>query len=236
MPLSRENDVRTLADLALAELREAIISGRLAPGTPIRLRQMVEELSMSGVPIREAMRFLEQKGLIDRVPHRGVVVAPMSAQDLEDTYRIRLELESMAVRGASAVITEADRERLLRLVGEYGKASTSGEQELAWDLHGKIHMSLYHLAGSKWLSLILPMLWDNSERYRRLAMPRRGTPEERIEEHRVLVETCATGDPDAAEKELRAHLSRTLEAAIALLREEEAAATRPRPESPGGPR
>ncbi|HSJ83842.1 MAG TPA: GntR family transcriptional regulator [Acidimicrobiia bacterium] len=220
MALRPSDGARTLADVALAELREAIVSGEIPPGTPIRLQEYVDRLRMSTVPIREALRFLEQKGLIERTPHRGVYVSAMSARDLDDTYRIRLDLESRAVRLAAESMTEADGKRILGLVEDYAKASLAGDP-VARDIHGDIHMSLYELSGSKWLLLLLPMLWDNSERYRRLSLPLRGTPEQRIEEHRQIVEACAAGDPDRAEALLRSHLSNSFEAAIAALREEE---------------
>jgi DNA-binding GntR family transcriptional regulator len=224
MALKPGEGARTLADVALAELREAIVSGEIPPGTPIRLQEYVDRLQMSSVPIREALRFLEQKGLIERSPHRGVFVSPMSALDLDDTYRIRLDLESRAVRLATERMTDQDRTRITEMVDKYAKASLAGDP-IARDLHGDIHMSLYELSGSKWLLLLLPMLWDNSERYRRLSLPLRGSPEQRIEEHRHIVEAVAAGDPDRAEELLRTHLSNSFEAAIAALHELEAAET-----------
>jgi DNA-binding GntR family transcriptional regulator len=220
MALRPGDGARTLADVALAELREAIVSGEIPPGSPIRLQEYVERLSMSTVPIREALRFLEQKGLIERRPHRGVVVSDMSATDLEDTYNIRLDLESMAVRKAVPRIMEKDRLFLLGLVDEY-EAALRADNGTAPDVHTKLHMSIYEYADSRWLRLLLPTLWDNSERYRRLQIPVRGTIAQRVEEHRILVEACASGDPDAAANELHAHLSRTMIGAIAMLREQE---------------
>lgn len=220
MALRPGDGARTLADVALAELREAIVSGQLPPGSPIRLQEYVDRLSMSSVPIREALRFLEQKGLIERRPHRGVIVSEMSATDLEDTYEIRLDLESMAVRKAAVRMTEKDHNQLLRLVGEYEKALRADDGS-APDAHTRLHMAIYDLADSKWLRLLLPVLWDNSERYRRLQIPVRGTIEQKVEEHRILVEAVASGDPEAAADELRAHLSRTMVGAIALLRAQE---------------
>jgi len=221
MVLRPADGARTLADVALAELKEAIVSGEIPPGTPIRLQEYVDRLQMSSVPIREALRFLEQKGLIERSPHRGVFVSPMSAQDLDDTYQIRLELESKALRMASEAMTDDDSARITELVERYAKASLAGDS-VARDLHGDIHMSLYELSGSKWLLLLLPMLWDNSERYRRLALPLRGTPEQRIEEHRQSVEAVAAGDPNRAETLLRTHISNSFDAAIFFFHDMEA--------------
>lgn len=220
MSLRPADGARTLADVALAELREAIVSGQIPPGSAITLQEMVDRLSMSSVPIREALRFLEQKGLVERRPHRGVTVSEMSAGDLEDTYNIRLELESLAVRRAATRISEQDRLRLLTLVDEY-EVALRGADNTVPGVHTKLHMAIYDRAESRWLRMLLPTLWDNSERYRRLQRYARGTNEERVEEHRQLVEACASGDPDRAEAELRAHLSRTIEAAIELLRKQE---------------
>jgi DNA-binding GntR family transcriptional regulator len=220
MTSERTKGVRTLADLALAELRQAIISGDLAPGSPVRLQEQVERLSMSSVPIREALRLLERSGLVDRSPHKGAQVAEMSAQDLHETYMIRLELESMAVRLASENMTEDDGARLLGLMEQYADASRRDDPS-ARDIHAQFHMGLYELSGSKWLLRLLPMLWDNAERYRRLALPIRGSTEERIEEHKAIVEAALVGDLDAAEHALRMHLSNSFDAAIERLRQQE---------------
>lgn len=224
---------RTLADLALAELRTAIIEGELPPGSPVRLQEQVDRLSMSSVPIREALRFLERSGLVDRTPHRGAQVAEMSARDLNETYTIRLELETMAVRAAAENMTEEDRDRLLQMMDRYAEASRRSDPA-ARGIHGDFHMALYRLSRSKWLLRLLPMLWDNSERYRRLALPLRGTTEQRIVEHRAIVDACFAGDPDAAEQSLRDHLRNTFEVAIERLEKEEAEALATSEESPSG--
>jgi DNA-binding GntR family transcriptional regulator len=221
MTLEARPGARTLADVALAELREAIISGELEPGHPVRLQEQVERLDMSSVPIREALRFLERSGLIDRTPHRGAHVAEMSAQDLEETYLIRMELESMAVRLAAEQMTDDDRKELLELLDRFAAASHSGDDARTLALHADLHYALYRLSGSKWLLRLLPMLWDNSERYRRLVLVPHVSMEDRLAEHRLILEACAAGDPDAAEKALRDHLRRTFETAVERLRSQE---------------
>jgi DNA-binding GntR family transcriptional regulator len=138
----------------------------------------------------------------------------------------------MAVRRATSRIAEKDRQFLLGLVGEY-EAALRADNGTAPQVHTKLHMSIYDYADSRWLRLLLPTLWDNSERYRRLQLPIRGTIEERVEEHRILVEACASGDPEVAEAELRAHLSRTMVKAIALLRQREAEPALAKPASDG---
>ncbi len=222
MTLEGRNGPRTLADVALAELKRDIITGVLPPGSPIRLQEQVERLQMSSVPIREALRYLERSGLVDRTPHRGTHVAEMSAQDLEETYRIRKELEAMAVAEAARRIDAETCRAIQDLVEEYARlAEVAPEQAL--EVHTRLHMAIYEASGSKWLMRLIPMLWDNSERYRRLSLPVTGTIADRIAEHRQIVERCRQGDPEGAAQALRDHLSHTFEAAIERLREVEEA-------------
>jgi DNA-binding GntR family transcriptional regulator len=218
--LEGRNGPRTLADVALAELKRDIITGVLPPGSPIRLQEQVERLQMSSVPIREALRYLERSGLVDRTPHRGTHVAEMSAQDLEETYRIRQELEAMAVSEAARRIAPETCRTIEALVEEYAEFAET-DPEKALEIHTRLHMSIYEESGSKWLMRLIPMLWDNSERYRRLALPTRGTVKDRIIEHRRIVELCKGGDAEGAAAALRDHLSHTFEVAIERLREVE---------------
>src|SRR5918996_5475846 len=85
---------RTLAEHAAAELQEAILSGELAPGTPLRLEKLARTLDMSPMPVREAVRQLETLGLAEHVPHRGARVSRLSIDDLRDTYEARPPLET----------------------------------------------------------------------------------------------------------------------------------------------
>lgn len=221
--------VRTLAEVALAEMREAILSGELAPGSQIRLQDQAKRLQMSSVPIREALRFLERSGLVDRTPHRGSYVAGMSERDLEEIYTIRLELESMAVRLACKRITEDDRVRLHNLLDRYVGAARENSPAV-WDRHAEIHMALYDLSGSKWLLLLLPMLWDGTERYRRASLHRQDVTEDWIAEHRRIVESCAAQDEEGAVDALQSHLRHAFETVVAELRNQERISGSARPD------
>src|SRR4029079_5704053 len=95
---------RTMAEYALAQLREAIIMGELPAGTPLRLDELARSLGMSISPIREAVRKLEALGLAKHVPHQGAKVLDFDVEELRDLFQIRLALESLPVgRGAAGV-------------------------------------------------------------------------------------------------------------------------------------
>src|SRR5581483_1971595 len=92
---------RTMAEYALAELRESIILGELPAGAPLHLDELARALGMSISPIREAVRQLEALGLAKHVPHQGARVLDFDVEELRDLFQVRLALESLAVRRAA---------------------------------------------------------------------------------------------------------------------------------------
>ena len=88
-------------DLVTAEIRRAVLTGTLAPGAQFSIRDLAEQLGVSHIPIREALRRLESQGLILLPQARSASVAPLSVADLDAIYRLRYVVE-LPLAGASA--------------------------------------------------------------------------------------------------------------------------------------
>jgi DNA-binding GntR family transcriptional regulator len=198
---------RTMAEYALEQLREAIILGDLAAGTPLRLDDLARSLGMSISPIREAVRQLEALGLAKHVPHQGARVLDFDVDDLRDLFSIRLALESLAVRRAAERATEdlagTGRRHLARL----DDARAAGDVRAALRAHGDFHFSLYEASGSSWLVGLIRPVWDRSERFRPALLLSAGEVQDlhRALDERLL-EACVARDPDAAAAALAEHL------------------------------
>src|SRR3990172_7845707 len=82
----------TMAADAYTELREAIIIGAIAPGTPLRLEELARNLDMSISPVREAIRLLEAQGLAEYTPYRGARVTELSYEEMAEIYEARAAL------------------------------------------------------------------------------------------------------------------------------------------------
>jgi DNA-binding GntR family transcriptional regulator len=199
----------TMAESAVAELEEAIYSGRLAPGAPLRLEELARELDMSISPVREAVRRLEALGLAVHVPHRGTWVSELAIEDLHDTYEVRLTLETLAVRRAAPRFTAADAEAGRAALAEYAAAHRRRDAGAARRAHADFHFTLYAVAGSDWLVRVIRPVWQNAERYRAAALPRRGSLRQREHEHERILDACARHDPETAAAELHRHLAVT---------------------------
>jgi len=200
---------RTLAEQAVSELQEAIVTGELAPGTPLRLARLAEQLDMSPMPVREAIRQLERLGLADHVPHRGARVSELSVDDLNETYEARLALEGLAVRRAAERFTEEDGDRCAILLEEHVRGFRGGDERRSRELHTAFHFALYAASGSQWLARLIRPLWENSERYRVASLYEARSLERRRREHQRLLDACVAHDADAAEEALRDHLVQT---------------------------
>jgi DNA-binding GntR family transcriptional regulator len=198
---------RTMAEAALAELREAIVLGEIVPGTPLRLEDLASSLGMSISPIREAVRQLEALGLAEHVPHHGAKVTALDVEELRDLFEVRLALETMAVRRAAERFGPDERARASELLEECVDARGRGDVRRAMRAHTEFHFALYAAAGSPWLVRLIRPAWESCERYRAALLAQHGSLQDRHAAiDGALLDACSRHDSDLAAKTLSEHL------------------------------
>ena len=101
------NEYLPLRDVVFNTLRQAILKGELKPGERLMEIALAEKLGVSRTPIREAMRKLEQEGLVVMIPRRGAQVANITEKDLNDVLEVRIALENVAIE-KDCELAEAD--------------------------------------------------------------------------------------------------------------------------------
>jgi DNA-binding GntR family transcriptional regulator len=191
-------------------LHQAIITGELAAGERLPIEELAEMLEMSPMPIREALRRLDDAGLVDHVPHRGARVRELSIDDLREIYEVRLALEPLAVAHAAERFTDADAEAAGEALARHILAYETGTPQEIFAAHTDFHFALYNAARSRWLVRLITPLWQSSERYRFATPPRyRRRLAERRAEHERILAACVANDPEGAARELRGHLLKT---------------------------
>jgi DNA-binding GntR family transcriptional regulator len=193
-------------DLVTVEIRRAVLTGTLAPGEQFSIRDLAEQLGVSHIPIREALRRLESQGLILLPQARSASVAPLSVADLDAIYRLRYVVE-LPLAGASAGKRNAvEIERL----GELLELSRDLDPDIAWQAHYDFHEALVHPAANDWDGRVLHTLWVAAERYTHLVFdPLQITDAERArryETHRVLRDAALASDSGAMSDALHEHL------------------------------
>lgn len=200
---------RTLVDGVTAALREAILAGEIPSGEALTLREVADQLSVSVMPVREALRALANEGFVELLPHRGARVARLSPGDLADLYDLRVAVETAALRATMSHLTAADYDRLAELLDSRRRTRGLEPSAHAERVHREFHFGIYGLGQSKWFSGAIAPLWEASERYRRLAIRRRRVPEFRWDEHAPILSAMRRGDADRAALLLEKHLRKT---------------------------
>ncbi|MQA81604.1 MAG: FCD domain-containing protein [Streptosporangiales bacterium] len=216
--------VVTLAGRAEQVLREMIFAGELAPGVRVSADDAAEKLGMSPIPVREALRSLASRGLVDAIPQRGFRVRPADRDDFAETYQLRTLLDPFATRLAvprmDATAIAAMDQALAAL-----EHTMLTDDVASYDRdHHAFHFSIYDHGGSRWLLHVQGILWENSQRYQRLSAGIRGSAEQRVAEHRAIADACRVGDADAAATLVYEHLDRTRVVVFAALDAEQEAA------------
>lgn len=111
-----------LTDQVYMSLHEAILNGKLPAGARLKVRDIAEQVGTSVMPVREAIRRLEEAGLAERKPHKGAVVADLSVKELTDIYGVRLVLEREATALGVPNLTQKDCDRMDAALREMRKA------------------------------------------------------------------------------------------------------------------
>ena len=109
-------ETRVLSDHVVEKLEQLIFSGRYRPGERLREQILADELGVSRAPLREAIRTLEERGLLERMPHSGVQVVALSNEKLSQMLSTREALEGMAARQAAENMTVSEVNALKRTV------------------------------------------------------------------------------------------------------------------------
>jgi DNA-binding GntR family transcriptional regulator len=200
--------VRTLAEQVYENLRDRIVSGRLGTDVPIRQDALASELGMSKIPVREALGRLEQVGLLVGRTNRGYVVPPMSVEDIEDIYSLRLAVEPRAAAFAVARADDAERAAAQTALELLEMAAVGDPVQLVTCTH-KFHAALVRPGHRPQTTQLVERLLVLSARYLVTHLPRSDRGQQPRLEHRSILEAWLARDGDSVNLRLAAHIDQT---------------------------
>lgn len=198
-------------------LRDAIVSGQLAPGQRLVEAKLAEEMGVSRNPVREAIRRLEHEGLVEALPRAGMAVARIDLADVVQLYAVRSVLEGLAARQAAGRLTAEQAERMERSVAEGEECRTRGDLECLVKSSSDFHRTVLEAAANRRLEALMEILDVHVSRYRRLSLQAEGSPAEVLQDHRRILTVLKQGDAEQAERLMRAHLQRSGQQIIRFL-------------------
>ena len=205
----RPIETRSVSEQVTNEIRRSILAGALPPGQSLSLRRLADQLDVSFIPVRDALRVLEAEGLVVNPPGRSATVAPLDLEEFHAIYRVRRLLEPDLARRSVRQLADAELDRLYRAAAEFGGAERSMDD--IYDDHRAFHLGLLAPAASAWDIRILMMSERASERYVRIGFglldPDPTEHDRRREAHQLLVDKLRGRDPEVAARVLDQHLA-----------------------------
>ncbi|MDR3517441.1 MAG: GntR family transcriptional regulator [Azospirillaceae bacterium] len=179
---------RTATTMIETTLRTAILEGRIAGGTPLRQEDLAARFGTSRMPVREALRQLEAQALVEFLPHRGAVVAEISAADALDVTAVRAALEPVALALSIPHLTATDLDRARDLIADMDSEPDPGRMG---ELNRRFHMTLYAQAGRPRLLALVEQHLAAADRSLRYQLAALGRAEMSQHEHQALLAAVA---------------------------------------------
>jgi len=205
----------SLASEAYTVVRQRILRGDIALGQVISRRKLAAELSMSFLPVSEALLRLEIEGLLESRPRAGTRVRIPSPEDVQGHYVVREALEVQAAMRFTRVGTPGERTELKKLAMRVDQLSTQMDRPLYLTMHQKLHARIAQCARC-------PALLDAIEKTHALAsiwfcVMRKPKTDDSPTRHQELAEAVCGGDPNRAAEEVRRHLAVGMEHSMEVL-------------------
>ncbi len=207
---------QTTAAIVHGQLRQAILSGKMSPGEWLRQEELADELSVSRMPVREALHLLAEEGLVEFLPHRGAWVSPLSVEELEEIYAARMGLEGLGARLAAVSIDSDTLDTLRIALPRLTQLFSAGELDEYLFQDQQFMEAFFAASGRRRLCRQIFSLRERSGRYLRLVFES-ADQLEWLECSYRLFQACAANDPDSAETAVQDALRWTLSQATPLL-------------------
>ena len=216
--------VPSLHARVMAELRRAIVERRYKPGERLVESRLAEELGVSRIPIREAIRGLASEGLVEVADRRGASVARMSAVEARETIELRALLEGQNARLAARRRDGKVQRRITAVLDKGAQAVAAGRFDRLTALNQQFHKELALAGQNTVLAELLTRLRDRTEM---LFAPTDPAQQDAAwAEHAAILRAIIDGDEHAAAELAAEHVTRAGEDFLAS---EEAAVEQPRP-------
>ena len=212
----------SLSERVYDRIRDAIVSGVLAPGARVTERALAAELATSPTPVREALRRLEQEGLLERRGRRGIYVAQLPASALSEMLYVQALLRGAAARLAAQKLTDGQLHELEDLLRQMEAAAEAGAAETIYELSRRFHHAIEAASGNDLLITFLNTL-DAFERSHHIlaireVLDNHPTLLRRSHgEHTEIARALSARDAGRAEALMRAHTLRAGESIGAML-------------------
>ncbi|MDQ6841076.1 MAG: GntR family transcriptional regulator [Actinomycetota bacterium] len=206
-PRSRPHPRTLLADRAYEEMRDMVVTLRLAPGAPIDEDLLGQSLGMGRTPVREAIKRLALENLVTVFPRRGTFASEINITDLAHISDVRIQLEGHAAHRAAQRITAAQVREMDGLLEQLAASKGSDDREQLMVLDARVHRFIYRCAANPFMEETLGRYFNLSLRIWHLVIDRLPHLFARVHEHDEMLRAIAAGEALRAREILAEHIA-----------------------------
>jgi DNA-binding GntR family transcriptional regulator len=193
-PIARDS----VEDRVAEALRDLIVTGQLAEGTPLVQRDLAQRLGVSQTPIRIGLTALQRAGLVEVGETGRASVSRLTREDLEEIYAARRGLEGLAARVGAAAVGPSELARMRALLTELERLAREQDVDGYLRVRWEFHATCYESAGRPRLLAEVERLFWRAERYNRLVLSSRDRFRGSVQNYRRFYEACKAGDARSA--------------------------------------
>jgi DNA-binding GntR family transcriptional regulator len=221
----------TKTEWTAAQIRSAILDGRVRPGDRLRIQDWARRLAVSATPVREAIKALEAEGYVRISAHRGAEVSAFTSKEFSDSFRLHQALDCLAAEFATNRLAGSRRtaaiKRMRRINEDLREALASGDLRRADRANAELHQAIYDAADSPLLLSARQPIWASipvaAKVFWHMISDSEASKAQLVDEHEDIIAGIERGDPRAAINATRAHL----ESAMHRVADAEASASPP---------
>lgn len=203
-----------LTDEIYTLIKEKILTHNIAPGVKINIDQLARNLEVSNIPIREALSRLSAEGLVETIPYKGMYVANLSLQELDEMLEIRMELECLALRKAVSQIPEQLLDQLHRDMQAWKQLTHEHNEDriqLIAEMNERLHGLILQYCHNHSLQSLIHTYIEKIQRYWVLSQAYVDPValQYEWEEHMKIIQALIHRDSSAAAQALQEHLQKS---------------------------
>ncbi len=200
------NEYLPLRDVVFQTLRQAILRGKLQPGERLMEIHLAQQLGVSRTPVREAIRMLEQEGLVIMIPRKGAIVAEITKSDLEDVLEVRAALEELAVKKACRNISQEQLQELKKAAGKFAASLQKEDLMACAQADVAFHEIISAATENRRLIQILNNIREQIYRYRLENLKDKSSHANLVEEHTAICRALEERSEEKASEAVRVHI------------------------------
>jgi DNA-binding GntR family transcriptional regulator len=188
-------------------LRQEIQAGTLQPGSRLSLAELSGRFGVSHIPIREALRQLEQEDLVTTTPYAVATVKGVTSEEAAWVAELRLHLEPLAARGATGRIPAGELRALEKILRRMDKVIERDDFEAYAKLNFEFHQTIYKYSPNQRLQRIITELWETANRYAQVYR-QPGHMDAGHQDHKEILDALKANAPAEVERLVRRHRTR----------------------------